>query len=90
MPVLSNVIIKTAARVEWYIKEAVPLFMLGALILFLLDYFALLPLLIQATETGDYRAGWGCLLRLPRLSCLASCAAILPRPVCLPCNLMVC
>jgi len=50
MPVLSNVIIKTAARVEWYIKEAVPLFMLGALILFLLDYFALLPLLIQATE----------------------------------------
>jgi len=36
VPQLSNVLIKTLARIEWYLKEAVPLFMLGTLILFLL------------------------------------------------------
>jgi ferrous iron transport protein B len=35
-PQLSNVIIKTLARIEWYLKEAVPLFILGTLMLFLL------------------------------------------------------
>ncbi|HUP46381.1 MAG TPA: ferrous iron transport protein B [Thermoanaerobaculia bacterium] len=37
MPKLSNIAIKVAARTEWYLKEAVPLFILGTLILFLLD-----------------------------------------------------
>ena len=36
VPQLSNVMIKTLARIEWYLKEAVPLFILGTLILFLL------------------------------------------------------
>jgi ferrous iron transport protein B len=36
MPQLSNVLIKTLARIEWYLKEAVPLFILGTLMLFLL------------------------------------------------------
>jgi ferrous iron transport protein B len=36
MPQLSNVIIKTLARIEWYLKEAVPLFILGTLMLFFL------------------------------------------------------
>jgi ferrous iron transport protein B len=36
MPDLTNVLIKTIGRVEWYLKEAVPLFMLGTLILFAL------------------------------------------------------
>lgn len=36
VPQLSNVIVKTLARIEWYLKEAVPLFILGTLILFLL------------------------------------------------------
>ena len=36
-PKLSNVLIKTLGRVEWYVKEAVPLFFLGTLALFLLD-----------------------------------------------------
>ncbi len=36
IPQLSNVVIKTLARIEWYLKEAVPLFVLGTLILFLL------------------------------------------------------
>lgn len=34
VPQLSNILIKTLARVQWYLKEAVPLFVLGTLILF--------------------------------------------------------
>ncbi len=49
-PVISNVLIKTAARLEWYIKEAVPLFLIGTLLLFLLDWFHMLPGLIKALE----------------------------------------
>jgi len=36
-PRLGNLVVKTLARVEWYLKEAVPLFLLGTLLLFLLD-----------------------------------------------------
>ncbi len=50
LPVFSNVLIKTAARLEWYIKEAVPLFLGGTLLLFFLDWFHILPLLIQAMQ----------------------------------------
>lgn len=50
LPVFSNVLIKTAARLEWYIKEAVPLFLFGTLLLFVLDWFKILPGLIQTTE----------------------------------------
>lgn len=49
-PVLSNVLIKTAARLEWYIKEAVPLFLLGTLLLFVLDQAHLLPGIIHGLE----------------------------------------
>ncbi len=38
-------IIKTLARIEWYLKEAVPLFILGTLILFLLHQTKVLALL---------------------------------------------
>jgi ferrous iron transport protein B len=37
MPRLKNILLKTVARIEWYLKEAVPLFFLGTFILFLLD-----------------------------------------------------
>ncbi|MFC1481061.1 ferrous iron transport protein B [Candidatus Neomarinimicrobiota bacterium] len=37
VPLMGNIIIKTLARLEWYLREAVPLFFLGTLILFLLD-----------------------------------------------------
>lgn len=47
MPVFSNVIFKTLARLEWYIKEAVPLFLLGTVLLFVLDTIHVLPALIQ-------------------------------------------
>lgn len=49
-PVISNVLIKTAARLEWYVKEAVPLFIFGTLLLFVLDWFHILPTLIRTTE----------------------------------------
>lgn len=42
MPVFENVAIKTFNRVVWYLKEAVPLFMLGTFILFLLHKIAIL------------------------------------------------
>ena len=34
MPQLTNILVKTLARVQWYLKEAVPLFILGTFILF--------------------------------------------------------
>lgn len=37
VPTLTNILTKTAARVEWYLREAVPLFLLGTLILFVAD-----------------------------------------------------
>jgi ferrous iron transport protein B len=42
MPQLGNILVKTMARIEWYLREAVPLFLLGTLVLFLLDTFRLL------------------------------------------------
>jgi len=35
LPQLSNILVKTVARVQWYLKEAVPLFILGTFILFI-------------------------------------------------------
>jgi len=48
MPILSNVLSKTVARVEWYLKEALPLFLVGTLILFVLDRLRLLEGIIRA------------------------------------------
>ena len=36
-PQMKNVLIKTLSRIEWYLQEAVPLFILGTLILFVFD-----------------------------------------------------
>jgi ferrous iron transport protein B len=36
-PRLGNVVLKTVGRLEWYLKEVIPLFVLGTLLLFLLD-----------------------------------------------------
>jgi ferrous iron transport protein B len=37
VPRLRNILVKTIARIEWYLKEAVPLFVLGTLTLFVAD-----------------------------------------------------
>jgi ferrous iron transport protein B len=48
LPALANVLSKTLARVEWYLKEALPLFLLGTLVLFLLDRLRLLDGIVRA------------------------------------------
>jgi len=50
LPSLGNILIKTAARTEWYLKEAVPLFILGTLLLWALDASALLPRIESAAR----------------------------------------
>ncbi len=50
MPQLSNVLIKTLWRIEWYLKEAVPLFVLGTLILFTADKLHIIPALQKAAS----------------------------------------
>ncbi len=55
-PVLSNVMVKTAARIEWYLKEVVPLFLIGTALLFFLDRSGILRQIIQLGE--PLVAGW--------------------------------
>jgi len=50
IPQLSNVGVKTLARIEWYLKEAVPLFILGTLILFVLHQTGALTFLEWAAS----------------------------------------
>jgi ferrous iron transport protein B len=45
VPSLANILIKTVARTEWYLKEAVPLFIVGTLLLFGLDASGLLAVI---------------------------------------------
>jgi ferrous iron transport protein B len=44
-PQLGNIVVKTLARIEWYMREAVPLFLLGTLILFFMHTFRLLGMI---------------------------------------------
>ena len=55
-PVFSNVALKTLARIEWYLKEVVPLFLLGTALLFILDRTGLLNQVIRLGE--PLVAGW--------------------------------
>jgi ferrous iron transport protein B len=50
IPTLSNILIKTLARMEWFLKEAVPLFLLGTLFLFAFDRMGLLKILQNLAE----------------------------------------
>ncbi|MFA5190989.1 MAG: ferrous iron transporter B [Verrucomicrobiia bacterium] len=60
-PELGNVVVKTLARLEWYLREVIPLFVLGTAILFLFDK---LNLLEKITTLGEpIVTGW---LGLPR------------------------
>jgi hypothetical protein len=49
-PMISNIVAKTMARIEWYLKEAVPLFLLGTALLFVLDAAHLLTFVHRAGE----------------------------------------
>ena len=50
MPRAGNILMKTLARIEWYLKEAVPLFVLGTLLLFVADRLQVLTAIERATE----------------------------------------
>ena len=50
LPVASNVIMKTLARLEWYLREVIPLFLLGTAIMFTLDKVGVLPWLVRTSE----------------------------------------
>jgi ferrous iron transport protein B len=73
-PRASNVLIKTAARVEWYLKEVVPLFLIGTAVLFLLDETGALPALVRAGE--PLISGW---LGLPAAASAAFVVGFLRR-----------
>ncbi len=50
LPQASNVIIKTLTRLEWYLKEVLPLFLIGTALMFTLDKLGLLDALSRAGE----------------------------------------
>jgi ferrous iron transport protein B len=50
VPQASNIAVKTLARIEWYLREAMPLFLLGTLLLWGLDRFHLLAALERGLE----------------------------------------
>ncbi len=50
VPQLANILVKTAARVQWYLKEAVPLFILGTLILFISHKIGALDYIRKVTD----------------------------------------
>ena len=49
-PQIGNLATKTFARIEWYLREAVPLFLAGTALLFVLDKFDLLVYVHRAGE----------------------------------------
>lgn len=74
LPVASNVVVKTLARLEWYLKEVVPLFLIGTAVLFALDETGALPQLIEAAE--PLVSGW---LGLPKAASAAFLVGFLRR-----------
>ncbi|MBI1284460.1 MAG: ferrous iron transport protein B [Thiobacillus sp.] len=56
LPLMGNVAKKTVGRLKWYLIEVIPLFLLGTLIMFLLDRFGALPAIIRAGE--PLVSGW--------------------------------
>jgi len=49
-PQLGNLAVKTMARIEWYLREAVPLFLVGTLVLFVADRLGWLLRIQAAAE----------------------------------------
>lgn len=74
VPSASNVAVKTLTRLEWYLREVVPLFLIGTAALFALDRTGALPLLIHAAE--PLVSGW---LGLPRAASAAFLLGFLRR-----------
>jgi ferrous iron transport protein B len=73
-PQPGNVIAKTVARLEWYLTEVIPLFVLGTAILFVLDKLRLLEKIARFGE--PLVTGW---LGLPRETANAFLVGFLRR-----------
>ena len=56
LPILGNVLKKTGGRLKWYLIEVIPLFLLGTLIMFILDKTGALPGIIRIGE--PLVSGW--------------------------------
>jgi ferrous iron transport protein B len=74
LPLASNVLVKTAARLEWYVKEVVPFFVVGAFMVFLLDKAGMLTRLASLGQ--PLVTGW---LGLPPQASLAFLMGFLRR-----------
>lgn len=56
LPIAGNVLKKTGGRLKWYLVEVIPLFLLGTLIMFVLDKSGALPAIIRTGE--PLVSGW--------------------------------
>jgi ferrous iron transport protein B len=74
LPQIGNVLKKTWLRLKWYLQEVIPLFLLGAAAMFVLDRIGILPWLIDATE--PLVVGW---LGLPKEASAAFLMGFLRR-----------
>ncbi len=73
-PQLANIVLKTVARVEWYLTEVVPLFLAGTAVLFVADRLDILPRIVDASE--PVVVGW---LGLPEAAATAFLMGFLRR-----------
>src|SRR5262249_38152383 len=50
VPQMGNLVLKTVTRLEWYLKEVIPLFVIGTAVLFVLDKLQLLGRIASLME----------------------------------------
>jgi ferrous iron transport protein B len=74
LPVAANVAKKTAARLAWYLREVIPLFLIGTLLMWTLDRIGVLPWIIVQAE--PLVTGW---LGLPKEAAAAFVMGFLRR-----------
>jgi ferrous iron transport protein B len=74
LPIAGNVLKKTGGRLKWYLIEVIPLFLLGAFLMFLLDRAGILPAIVNAGE--PLVSGW---LGLPKEASAAFVMGFLRR-----------
>lgn len=74
LPMLGNVAKKTWSRLKWYLMEVIPLFLIGAALMFVLDLIGFLPWLVKAGE--PLVTGW---LGLPKEASAALLMGFLRR-----------
>jgi ferrous iron transport protein B len=73
-PLPANVLKKTAGRLSWYLREVIPLFLIGTLLMFALDRTGVLPWIVARAE--PLVTGW---LGLPKEASAAFVMGFLRR-----------